>query len=66
MSSALGSKNMAKPKTKILLETVNDIVTEWPNINDLMQRKIIDKCDREGISIDEVTFLVSLEAKHFS
>ena len=56
MSSALGSKNMAKPKTKILLETVNDIVTEWPNINDLMQRKIID----------EVTFLVSLEAKHFS
>ena len=66
MSSALGSKNMAKLKTKILSETVNDIVTECPNINDLMQRKIIEKCDREGISIDEVTFLVSLEAKHFS
>ena len=66
MSSALGSKNMAKLKTKILSETVNDIVTESPNINDLMQRKIIEKCDREGISIDEVTFLVSLKAKHFS
>ena len=57
---------MAKLKTKILLEMINDIITEYPNINDFMQQKLIEKCDREGISIDEVSFLVSLEAKHFS
>ena len=31
----------------------------------MIQLKLIENCDREGISIDEVSFLVSLEAKHF-
>ena len=53
-------KKMAKLKTKILLEMINDI-TKYPNINDFIQLKLTDKCDREGISIDEV----SLEAKAF-
>ena len=65
MSSVLRSKKMAKAKTKILLEIMNDIITEYPNINDFIQRKLIEKYDREGISIDEVSFLISLEAKHF-
>ena len=39
---------------------MNDIITEYPNINDFIQQKLIEKCDREGISIDEVSFLVSL------
>ena len=39
---------------------MNDIITEYPNINDFIQQKLIEKCDREGISIDEVGFLVSL------
>ena len=51
---------MAKLKTKILLEMINDI-TKYPNINDFIQPKLTDKCDREGIPIDEV----SLEAKNF-
>ena len=51
---------MAKLKTKILLEMIHDI-TKYPNINDFIQLKLTDKCDREGISIDEV----SLEAKAF-
>ena len=52
MSSALVSKKMA---VKILLEMIN-IITEDPNINDFIQWKLIDR---------EVSFLVSLEAKHF-
>ena len=35
---------------------INDIITEYPNINDFIQRKPIQKSDREGISIDEVSF----------
>ena len=65
MSSALDIKKTANLKAKMLLETINDIIPEYPNINDFIQRKIIEKCDREGMSIDEVNFLVSLEAKHF-
>ena len=65
MSSVLGSYNIAKAKTKILLEMINDIITEYPRINDFIEGKLIEKCDREGISIDEVSFLISLEAKHF-
>ena len=38
---------------------INDVITEYSNINDSIQRKLIKKCDREGISIDEV----NLEAK---
>ena len=56
MSSALGSKKMAKLKTNILLKMINDIITEYSNINDFMQRKLIEKCDREEISRDELRF----------
>ena len=61
MSSALVSKKISKLKTKILLEMIADIITEYPNNTDFIRRKLIEKCDREGISIDEV----SLEAKTF-
>ena len=44
---------------------INDIITEYPRINDFIEGKLIEKCDREGISIDEESFLISLEAKHF-
>ena len=56
MSSALGSKKRAKLKTNILLKMINDIITEYSNINDFMQRKLIEKCDREEISRDELRF----------
>ena len=65
MSSALVSKKMTKLKTKILLKMINDTITEYRNINDFIQRKLIENCDREGIPIVEVSFLASLEAKHF-
>ena len=46
---------------------INYFITEYPNINDFIQGKLIEKSDREGISIDQVIyfFLVSLEAKQF-
>ena len=56
MSGALGSKKMAKLKTNILLKMINDIITEYSNINDFMQPKLIENCDREEISRDELRF----------
>ena len=43
---------------------INDIITEYTSTNDFIQQKLIEKCNRERISIDEVTYL-SLEAKTF-
>ena len=58
---------MEKLKTKILLEQINDIIIRYANTKDFIQQKLIEKYDREGISINKVIyfFLVSLEAKHF-
>ena len=61
MSSALVRKKMAKLKTKIFFEMIDGIITEYPNINNFIQRNLIEKCDREEISIDEVR----LEPKPF-
>ena len=52
---------MAKLKTKILLEMIGNIITEYPKTHDFIQRKLIGKFDRKEISIDEI----SLEAKTF-
>ena len=41
---------MTKLKTKILLGMINDIITEYPNINDFIQQKLIGKCDRRNIN----------------
>ena len=35
---------------------INDIITEYPSTNDFVQQYLIEKCDREGISIDEVIY----------
>ena len=44
---------------------INDIATKCLNINNFIPRKLIERCGTEGIAIDEVIFLVSLEPKHF-
>ena len=31
---------------------ISDIITEYPNINGFKEGKLIEKCDREGISIE--------------
>ena len=52
MSSELFSKKKKKLTKKLLLEMINDIITECSSTNHFLQQKIIRKCDREGISID--------------
>ena len=49
------------------MKVIDDIIIEYPHTNDFMQQKLEEKCDREGILIDNVVciFLISLEAKHF-
>ena len=49
------------------MKVIDDIIIEYPHTNDFMQQKLEEKCDREGISIDNVVciFLISLEARHF-
>ena len=46
---------------------IDDIVIEYSYTKDFIQQKLIEKCDREGVSIDRIIyfFLASLEAKHF-
>ena len=58
---------MEKLKRKILLKVIDDIINKHPSTDDFIPQKLIEKCDREGISIEKVTFffLVSLEAKTF-
>ena len=36
---------------------INDIITENSSTNYFLQQRLIEKCDRERISIDEVIFL---------
>ena len=62
---------MAKLKTKILLKIVNDVVITYPDIRDFIEQKLIEKCNRERISIDEVIYFFSksksktfLQTKH--
>ena len=47
---------MVKPKTKILLEMINNIIMEYPNANDFIKQNLTEKCDRGEISIDQVIY----------
>ena len=35
---------------------INDIINKYRNTNDFVQQKLIEKCDREGILIDELNY----------
>ena len=52
---------MEKRKTNILLELEDDIIIEYPNTKEYARQKLYAKRDREGIPIDKVIFLASLE-----
>ena len=45
---------MEKFKAKIPLEVIDDISIEYPDTNVFMHHKLIEKYDREEISIDKV------------
>ena len=38
---------------------MDDIITEYPDIKNFIQQKLIEKCNREGISIDQVILFFS-------
>ena len=45
---------MEKLITKILLEVIGDIITEYQDTNNFIQQTLSRNCDREEISIDKV------------
>ena len=49
---------MEKLKTIILLEVFH-FITEYPDIKNFIQQKLIEKYNREGILIDQVILFVS-------
>ena len=38
---------------------INDVIIEYPNTNDFIQQNLIEKCDKEGVSINEVIYFFS-------
>ena len=47
---------MEKRKTNIILELIDGIIMEYPNTKEYIQQKLYEKCAREGMPIDKVTF----------
>ena len=62
---------MVKLKTKIVLEIINDVVIKYQDPRDFIEQKLIEKCNRDKISIDGVIYFYSkykseafLQTKH--
>ena len=62
---------MVKLKTKIVLEIINDVVIKYQDTTDFIEQKLIEKCNRDEISIVEVIYFYSkyksetfLQTKH--
>ena len=62
---------MVKLKTKIVLEIINDVVIKYQDSRDFIEQKLIEKCNRDEISIDGVIYFYSkyksetfLQTKH--
>ena len=47
---------MEKRQTNILLELIDDIIVEYLDTKEYIQQKLQEKCEREGVLIDTVTF----------
>ena len=45
-TSALVSEKMEKRKTNIVLEVLDDIITEYLDIKNFIQQKLIEECAR--------------------
>ena len=58
---------MKKLKTNILLEVIDDIIIEYQDTKGFTSQKLIEKCDREGRSIDKLIlfFLSEFRSKIF-
>ena len=54
---------MEKRKTNILLGLIDDIIVEYPDIQECIQQKLQEKCKREEITIDTVNFIINFFSK---
>ena len=50
---------MEKRKTNILLELIGDIIVEYPDTKEYIQKKLQEKSEREGILIDVAIFFLA-------
>ena len=50
---------MEKRKMNILLELIGDIIVEYPDTKEYIQKKLQEKSEREGILIDVAIFFFS-------
>ena len=48
---------MKQRKTNILLELIDDIIVKYPNTKEYIEKKLQEKCKREGILIGTVIFI---------
>ena len=53
-------KKREKLKKNILLEVTDDIIIKYPNTKDI-QQKPVEKCNREGMSIDKVILFMYIK-----
>ena len=51
---------MERLKTNKLLEVTDDIIAKYPNTKDI-QQKPVEKCNREGMSIDKVILFMYIK-----
>ena len=48
---------MKQRKTNTLLELIDDIIVKYPNTKEYIEKKLQEKCKREGILIGTVIFI---------
>ena len=48
---------MEKRKLKITLEVLNEVTAEFPETKEFREERLEQKCLKENILVDEVTFL---------
>ena len=71
MSNALVSKTWQSLKQRFFWEMINDVVIKYLDTREFIEQDLIERCNREGISIDEVIYFFSnskgktfLQTKH--
>ena len=59
MSNALVSKTWQSLKQRFLWEVINDVVIKYLETREFIEQDLTERCNREGISIDEVIYFFS-------
>ena len=54
---------MGKPRLRVALEVLDAVRNQFPDTKQFIEDLIDEECQKEKISVDEVIFFTSLEAK---